>query len=416
MKGIFSVGGFRFGGLAALVAGVALLLAPEARARGGNPAIRSDLALGPAGEGSGAEGEMTLKQGKRGDRLKIRLRNLEPKTKYEIVDGGTDQILRTTRTNRRGDAKTSIRSAPPSRRGRHAASSLPPTLEGVDLEIRRVGEDEPVLEGEIPGDGDENSTWYKTGTVSSDPDAAIQVSVTMFSWHEAGMGAPYDSICLSVSNGGYWIAEDGGDPATGGGFGSGDNGVAYPDVWPLPDMPDLTPIPGPVTFWIRHGNELVQVASVEAEGCYVPLPEPLDNLSPSNGLPDRDLFPVEDGGDGGWSGGGDFPCPSYYFWSADSTSEEGLPLGVESVEALQGREFEVRDGEGNVLLSGELPHMEKIDLEPTPLPEPVPDPTWPCPIEELLNGIQIDVTIDVSITIDFGGGISWTFPGSGNGG
>jgi hypothetical protein len=440
MSGILTAGGFRFRrlGLATLFAGAAFLLAlesaaPEAAAKGGKPALKTDLVLGAAGEGSDAEGRMTLKQGRRGDRLKIRLRNLEPRTNYEIVDDATDAVLKTVRTNRRGNAKTTLRSAPPPRRNRAAVeSNLPETLEGISLDIRRVGDDEPVLEGDAPGEGEENGTWYKFGSVCSEPDAAVQVSITMNSWHEPGMGAPFDQVCLSVSSGLFWIAEEGGDPANGGG-----DGTVVPDIFPLPDMPEVPTIPGPVSFWIRgEGGELEQVASVEAQGCdeYEPLPGMMDGFGgnsvstfggfPSNGfgLPDGTTFPgFGDDGDDGQNGddGGDgttcpFPCPSYFSWCADSTSEGGLPLGLGSVEGLSNREFEVRDGEGNVLLSGVLPQLEKVDLEPTPLPEPWPD-TIPDldKIRELLNGlgIEIDINIDISVLLGLAGGFSWSYPG-----
>jgi hypothetical protein len=106
---------------------------------------------------------------------------------------------------------------------------------------------------------------------------------------------------------------------------------------------------------------------------------------------------VDDGG--GADDGGDgtiVPQPDTYSWYADNLSDEGLPLGVGSVADLSGRAFEVRDGEGTVLLEGVLPELEEFVFEP--IPDPNPDP-MPCPGGDF----NIDVTIDIDIS-----GIDWS--------
>jgi hypothetical protein len=262
---------------------------------------------------------------------------------------------------------------------------------------------------------------YRVGTVSTDPEAAVQVSITLSSTTgttmagipsdgaidrgEPGEEGTYDSISLFAGSGGVWIMEDGSN----GGF------------------PDLASIPGPVTFWIAdRGNGLVKVATIEKDDWGMPMPllgegraadRGADRRAESRadrrarraerraarraarrsqalscGLPDFN-------GDGGTTDGGDgtiFPQPDTYSWYADNQAEPFLPLGVPSVSDLSGRAFEVRDGEGAVLLEGVLPELEEIVYEPQP--DPMPWPDFPCP-----GG---DFNIDIDINIDFSG-IDW---------
>src|SRR5688572_31906037 len=259
-------------GLAAALVGAALFLAPGsvvAPAEAGTE--KADLNLGAGGTGSEAQGRIQFKQQRRGERLKIRLENLQPRTDYEIRDGATDDVLGTVRTDRRGRAKKSLRASS----GR--------SLSGAMLEICEPGSDDPVLEGRVPGD-DQGKPWdggsYRTGTVSTDPEAAVQVSITLASMagyrmdpgtgdghgsgkDDGGFGmmrddggndvpeGTYDSISLFAGPGGVWIMENGEDGG----------------------VPELPSIPGPVTFWIANGEDgLVKVATIEKADWGQPIP------------------------------------------------------------------------------------------------------------------------------------------------
>lgn len=369
-------GGTRRLGLAVALVGVALFLAPaEAKTE------KADLNLGAGGVGTGAQGRIQIKQQRRGERLKIRLENLEPRTDYEIRDGATDEVLGTVRTDRRGRARKSLR------------AGADGGLSGAMLEICEPGSDDPILEGKVPGD-DRGMPWfdgsYRIGTVSTDPEAAVQVSITLTSTTGYGMDsgtgvgggggtfgmmrddggndAPartYDSISLFAGPGGVWIME-----------GRDEGG-----------LPELPSIPGPVTFWIESGEDgLVKVATIEKADWGQPIPL----MGPANGVPGAD----------GSIDGMIFPMPDSYSWYADNVSEPGLPFGVASVSDLSGRAFEVRDGEDAVLLEGVLPELEEIVIDP--LPEPEPYPGFPCPGGDF----HIDINIDLS-GIDLSG-IDWS--------
>jgi hypothetical protein len=359
--------GTRRAGLAAALVGFAMLLAPggsvpEAVAGTG----KADLTLGPGGSGTDAEGRIQIKQRRRGERLKIRLDNLEPRTDYELRDGSTEEVLGTIRTDRRGRGKKTLR------------SSAGESMAGLRLEVCEPGSDDPVLEGTVPGD-DSGMPWfdgsYSIGTVSTDPDAAVQVSITLSSTtmkEGAHRDGTYESISLFVGPGGYWVMEDGnaGEPG------------------------EPVSIPGPVTFWIAgRDGDLVKVATIEESdgGVYVPLPGVVDNLG--DRMPFFDgTYP--DGGNDGGDHGGDgtiYPQPEFFSWYADNTTEDGLPLGVDRVGDLSGRAFEVRDGEGHVLLDGVLPELEEVVFDPWP--EPLPDPV-PCP----WGDIDVDITINIDLS------------------
>ncbi len=49
----------------------------------------------------------------------------------------------------------------------------------------------------------------------------------------------------------------------------------------------------------------------------------------------------------------------YWEWDVDTADGEELPGGAESLDDLVGRRLEVRDGEGNVILDGEVPHFRE---------------------------------------------------------
>jgi len=164
--------GRRLGVAAALFGAAIFLAAGESLPSAVAGTSRADLSVGAGGEGTGAEGRIQFKQKKRGERLKLRLDNLRPRTDYEIRDADNDDVLGVVRTDRRGRAKKTLRA------GRGA------TLSGALLEICEPGSDDPILEGKVPGDGSGmpvDGGTFLVGTVSTDPDAAVQVSITLSS-------------------------------------------------------------------------------------------------------------------------------------------------------------------------------------------------------------------------------------------
>ncbi len=232
-------------------------------------------------------------------------------------------------------------------------------LVGKAFEVRDA-EGAILLEGDVPEletiefePWPEPGEWtFEYGSVLSEPGSGAFVSVDLSSTSgpgkEEGEREVYDSISLFVSPEMVW-AMDGGMDMMGG------------------DRPggEFEEIPGPVTFWIADdGGDLVKVATVEASEPWVygPGDDPMgggNGMMPGMGKakhPDRD--------------GDDLPpdpvdYPAVYSWWADNLT--GLPLGVESVKDLSGRAFEVRDGEGTVLLSGELPELVEPDYEVVPM-------------------------------------------------
>ena len=192
----------RWLGLAAaiLASGVAL---PGAMAK--TKSGKANLQPGPASSDPDATGKIRYKHGRRGDRVKLQLRNLDVKTRYDVRDAATKSVLTTTRTNRRGKAKTSFLSL--KLPGGQAVG-----LGGLPIEVCVAGTDEPVLEGQVPG-GDEKDgciSWseftYRVGSVASDPDAAVQVSLTLSSVDGPDLDAPIDSLSLYVGQN-WWIGD-----------------------------------------------------------------------------------------------------------------------------------------------------------------------------------------------------------------
>ncbi len=396
-------GGMRRLGWAATILGAAMLLAPswaipEASAKA--KSAKSDLGLGPAGDGTGARGSIQFKPSRGGDRVRLRLRNLLPKTRYEVRDGLTGSVLAGVRTNRLGKVKASFR-----------ADRLPNGdtlgLAGLPVEVCVAGTDGAVLEGTVPGDSQGNddgcAPWtdftYSTGTVSTDPDAAVQVSLTLTSQSSQDLETPLDSMSLFVGPGGFDF------------YGNADHTMD---------------IPGPVTLWIADGEEgLQQVASIDANSCdgeFGTDDGDNSNLVGPDGTATKDTSGPRhgrkhhrhstqgdrggdgtgtgdgtgdgngdgnDGGDGGDQGGGDF-CYSYYFWYADNYEKDTLPFGVTTVAALVGRAFEVRDADGTVLLSGTLPELEEVVFE---------DPFKDFVFESGTVQTEYDASIQASVTM-----------------
>ena len=55
---------------------------------------------------------------------------------------------------------------------------------------------------------------------------------------------------------------------------------------------------------------------------------------------------------------------------------EDLPLGVKTVAALAGCDFEVRDGDGETIVAGKLPELEEIECPEPPDIDDLPDIDW----------------------------------------
>ncbi len=356
----------------AVVAGAAFLLAPDgwiAGAEARPSKARVDLVRGAAAGAPDAQGRMEVVRDSRGDRLKLRLRNLEPRTQYEVRDAATKESLAGFRTNRSGRGKARL---------------FESGLTGLGIEICENGSDEPVLEGQVPGDEEFYPPWeemsFRTGTVSTDWDAAVQVSVTLTSVGDPDSAeGNYESLDLWVSG----------------------TGVA-----------------GPVALWITDDEGVLQpVMSVDAFSWDDPMPLPPDGEPMMGGLnttgPGRHArharhgksHPSADGSTGDCPDWGDWVEPdSFFSGHADNTTEEGLPFGLTAAADLTGRAFEVRDGDGNVLFYGELPALEEIVFEPMPVPDPSEWGDWTG------GGISFEFNIDVSVFIQIGegdGSVDW---------
>ena len=318
-------------GAAALLVGAAFLLAPGSllgEAAGGMGRRSADMVPGPEGEATDAEGRVDVKRNTRGESVRLRLRNLEPRADYEIRDGATGEVLGRVHANRRGRAKARIRSA----------GSGAEAMGGRALEVRRVGGDGAVLTCEVPGDGNEppKDAWgsgegtYLTGWVGTEPDAAVQVSLSMDSSSYDGEDGAYAWESMSL----FVYGED---------------------------------VPGPVVLRIADGEGVLEtVATVEKLDFEGTEPDGTRPGGDGDGINfamdpagnDRGDAP---GGDGGPDGPPEWIPQDFFSWSADG---ESLPFGVETVAALAGRAFEVADADGTVLLSGFLPELEEIRFDP----------------------------------------------------
>jgi hypothetical protein len=373
--------GVRFLGFAAAVAAAVLAVPAPAPAK----TTTSALGLGPAGAGTEAEGRVRFQSRLRGDRVKVVLRDLEPRTPYEVRDAATDSVLARLTTNRRGRGRASFRAA--KLPGGEAVS-----LAGLPLEVCRAGEDMPVLEGEVPGGrddggdgnggGDDRPNWddceYRYGIASTGPDAAVQAALVLTSFRVPDGEKSYDSMAAFVTpnSWNYLEGKDGGDR-------------------PEPVLE------GPVTLWIadREGT-LRKVATLES-GEIVPC-DGYDGEDAGDGarmLSGAGVGGIVDGNDGG-EDRPDIVLPNYYWWYADNQSDPGLPFGVGSVDDLVGRAFVIRDGRETVLLDGKVPELEVIDCTP-------PDDGDDFVYEEgtVSTGEDAKIAVTISMTSSSGGGL-----------
>jgi prepilin-type processing-associated H-X9-DG protein len=340
-------GGARWLGLVAAILASGLAL-PAAAAK--SDSGRADLQLGPAGAGSDATGSVRFKHRERGDRVKLRLRDLEPRTRYDVRDSVTRSLLTSVKTNRHGNGKATLKAA-------RLADGQAVGLGGLPIEICLAGTDESVLQGEVPGQGEGERygcpTWedftYRYGTVSTDPEAAVQASITMSSVGGTDLEVPMDSFSLYVAPNWYVGDVDG-------------DGAEPPSI------------PGPVTLWIADDEGVLQqVASLDSVACYGYYYYGVYPADGSNAAGDRhagvanlvfaDGQESDDGNDG--QSDDDEVCYDlgYYYLYRDNMSDPGLFFGAATLDELVGREFEVRDGEDAVILSGVLPEMAEIVYE-----------------------------------------------------
>lgn len=140
----------------ALLAGCALFAAaPAAHAKRGkkNKGAKVELVRPAEGADADATGVLRVKTRKSGVRkLVLKLRNLDPKTWYEVRDLDTDELLGTVRTNRRGKATKKIKLAAD-------AEAFKASTGGTDgVTVVRQGDDSDVLMGELDDEGTDDTT------------------------------------------------------------------------------------------------------------------------------------------------------------------------------------------------------------------------------------------------------------------
>ncbi len=247
---------------AALTAGLVLAsvgtaYAAKARNRGKNKnrnSARNIELLRPAtGSDADATGVLRVRSNRTGSTGVLKLRQLDPRTWYEVRDAKTDEVLGRVRTNRRGKAKLKIR--------------------------RKV--DAGKLKWELP-DGIE--------IFAEDSDLALLA------------GEVFENVDGAI-----------GESAPAFGFES------YAGTDGITALANLVSFPGG-DFESFHVSVL---------------PAATDDARPE--------FSFE--------------------FSASTYSGDELPLDVETVTELGGRDFEVLDGDGNVLVSGTLPTVEALEFE-----------------------------------------------------
>lgn len=69
-------------------------------------------------------------------------------------------------------------------------------------------------------------------------------------------------------------------------------------------------------------------------------------------------------------------CPPEWIWRASTLDGDSLPLGVIAVEELSGRDFEIRDADGAVIVAGVLPALEDGPWSPPTSPKDPGDEPW----------------------------------------
>lgn len=385
------------------------LPAQEALAKG-KRVEKAQLARPVRAQDADAEGNVRIRHGRKADRITVRLRHLDPRTNYTVRDADTDEVLGTVTTNRRGKGKLRVKR-------RRQVDGKAATTEDVDsVAVYKEGSDVFVLVGGpndefgFPGDFDPSFGDGFYGTLLG-PNA----SISMFT-----DGADHDSFyaALSVDTGDgrqylEYYAESVGDETLPLGVDSvsdlaerpfviedaeGDEVVAgdlpemqdlvdFTDGFVLPEPPELgedddRKFVGPFTLrieddegtlqdvgefesidygfdddfltgclffgsWEEGANGSVSLYSDEFGECLV-----VDLCVPGEGEGDRENAA------GIWD-------KTYYSYDQSRTDGRGsLPFDVEELADLEGRAFEIRNGDGDAIVADDLPEMtnEFFDL------------------------------------------------------
>jgi hypothetical protein len=318
--------------VAGLAAALALCFAPGVAA---SPTEVGGLAPPTDSPLSEATGKVKAKERRAKRTLKVEAKRLEAQRRYEVRRPGETTALGEFTTNRRGKGKAKI------------TEDVAPEpvaygyVDGGDG-IRDDGNQVPDDGG---GDGTCGNTW-------GDPDCG------------------------------------GDDPSGGGGHGGG-YGYGYYYYYPYPGYCPDEPREDPCAWYC------VQVVDAETGEVVLECEDEKHGRGDGNGGGDCEIPVLEDfelgyadyfNDDGTFASvvmqrydfeekaydqfyfslmvpGAMDECFGWYEWTfydVFADQDTGLPLGVESVRDLAGREFEVRDAEGNAVLGGALPALESL--------------------------------------------------------
>lgn len=259
--------------------------AAEAKAKGGRERIAlARPATAPDGDAVGSV-EVRSRSGS----AVLKVRRLEPRSTYTVVDATTGAELGDFATNRRGRGRFAFGAGTGARRGKggNAAVEMPDGIEIVDPETGKV-----ILETDLPGDTEEPAHAFAFGFAEFLDDDGDACTVSLSSYPEYGS----ESFHLSLFRGATKPSDD----------------------------------PPPATNReLPFGGDLLE------HGCL---------------------------------------CEPWYEFSGDTTWGKGLPLGVATAAELAGRDFEIRDGDGALVIAGTLPELETFE------------DTWVCPLPEVVEG------------------------------
>jgi len=177
---------------AGLVACALLTAAPDATA---GPRSRSrkaqvdtvSMARPSGGPDEDASGTLTVTHRARGDALTLRVRGLERRRRYQVVDGTSGEVLGAMRTNGRGRGSFALsQGRRTARRGLAAtADGMPDCVEIIDP---RTGE--TVLVGDVTGETTALYGWASLGNATE--------SVTISMGSEPYLGSQYFSFTYSA--------------------------------------------------------------------------------------------------------------------------------------------------------------------------------------------------------------------------
>ncbi len=332
-----------------LVFGVAavagLLFADDASARTRN--ARGRLVRAPGTSDTDALGRIRVRSDRRGrEALDVLLRRLDPLAVYRLREAGSGTPLGALRTNRGGNGRLRLRNAGP------GAMRLvdAPSFSGMSIEILDES-GEVVLEGDCPDPGETGHAEVREAeavfeaegiraavSLRSDPRRGHEritvrvralASSPLHLFVDDGLGTMTDLGAFDCEQDGDHEGSDG-DPGTEGtrrarAGKDGDDEAGDDD--------------GDGDGHDGDGDD--------ADG---------DDGDGHDGEGDDGDDGEGDDGDGDDDGddeGGIQECS----WSADTADGDPLPFGVDGVGALGGRKFEIRDADGNVLLTGEIPGL-----------------------------------------------------------